>query len=430
MSFIIAIDGPSGTGKGTISKIIADKFKFQYLDTGAMYRCVTIKIIREKVNLENEEKIKEILKNIKIDLDGEKVFLDGEDVTRTIREEKVTNFVSEVSKNAIIRANLVELQRRISEGKNIVVDGRDIGTVVFPNAEIKIYLDASSEERAKRRYKQNLEKGITTTLEEVKKNIEERDKADKERKIGALKKAEDATYIDTTKLSIFGAKRKVISLIKKKKKQLERIEKGYKEAPENWSKKTQRCIVKSILAFLYKLVYRPKIIGLENLPKDEGYIICANHVNYLDAAGMVVLNKFKVRFIGKADLLRFRILSWLARIFDIIPVKRNAGDIASIKLCLKALKNKEVLGIFPEGTRHGMDKNIKVKSGAVYLAAKAKVKIVPVGVSGSFKPFTRVTFNYGKPIDILELKTEDENWQENATEKVMNDIIMLTKQKD
>ena len=123
-----------------------------------MYRCVTLKIIREKVNLENEEKIKEILKNIKIDLDGEKVFLDGEDVTRTIREEKVTNFVSEVSRNAIIRANLVELQRRISEGKNIVVDGRDIGTVVFPNAEIKIYLDASSEERAKRRYKQNLEK--------------------------------------------------------------------------------------------------------------------------------------------------------------------------------------------------------------------------------------------------------------------------------
>ena len=179
MSFIIAIDGPSGTGKGTISKIIADKFKFQYLDTGAMYRCVTLKIIREKVNLENEDKIKEILKNIKIDLDGEKVFLDGEDVTRIIREEKVTNFVSEVSKNAIVRTNLVELQRRISEGKNIVLDGRDIGTVVFPNAEIKIYLDASSEERAKRRYKQNLEKGITTTLEEVKKNIEERDKADK-----------------------------------------------------------------------------------------------------------------------------------------------------------------------------------------------------------------------------------------------------------
>ena len=120
--------------------------------------------------------------------------------------------------------------------------------------------------------------------------------------------------------------------------------------------------------------------------------------------GMVVLNKFKVRFIGKADLLRFRILSWLARIFDIIPVKRNAGDIASIKLCLKALKNKEVLGIFPEGTRHGMDKNIKVKSGAVYLAAKAKVKIVPVGVSGSFKPFTRVTFNYGKANRYIRIK--------------------------
>lgn len=128
--------------------------------------------------------------------------------------------------------------------------------------------------------------------------------------------------------------------------------------------------------------------------------------------------------------MRSRILSYLAKTFDIIPVKRDTGDITSIKICLKALKNKEVLGIFPEGTRKGIDKNVKMKNGAVYLAQKANVKIVPAGVQGSFKPFTKVTFNYGKPIDVCKIKETNENWQDEATKLVMDNIIMLTKKKD
>ena len=170
--------------------------------------------------------------------------------------------------------------------------------------------------------------------------------------------------------------------------------------------------------------------GLENLPKDVGYIICANHMNYLDAAGLILCNKFPIRFIAKADLYRFGILSYLGHLFDIIPVKRDKSDINSIKLCLKALKNKEILGIFPEGTRKGLEKNAKVKNGAVFLAEKAKVKIIPVGISGSFKPFTKVTFNYGKPIDVQEFKKDGSDWLDKASNKVMNDIVMLTKKED
>ena len=430
MSFIVAIDGPSGTGKGTITELIAKKFNFQYLDTGATYRCVTLKMIKENIKLDETEKIKEMLKNIKIDFEGEKVFLEGEEVTKKIREEEVTNLVSQVSHIGEVRSAMVELQRRMSEGKEVILDGRDIGTNVFPNAEVKIYLDASSEERAKRRFKQNQEKGIDIPFEEVKKNIEFRDQNDKSAKVGALKQAEDAVYIDTTNLSIKEVEKKVSDVIKKKQKLIKKIENGYVMTKDTKWKRFSRGFVKGFLGGLYRIIYRPKMNGLENLPKDEGYIICANHMNYLDAAGLILCNKFPIRFIAKADLYRFGILSYLGHLFDIIPVKRDKSDINSIKLCLKALKNKEILGIFPEGTRKGLEKNAKVKNGAVFLAEKAKVKIIPVGISGSFKPFTKVTFNYGKPIDVQEFKKDGSDWLDKASNKVMNDIVMLTKKED
>ena len=430
MSFIVAIDGPSGTGKGTITELIAKKYNFQYLDTGATYRCVTLKMIKENIQLNETEKIKEMLKNIKIDFEGEKVFLDGEEVTKKIREEDVTNMVSQVSHLQEVRTAMVELQRRMSEGKEVILDGRDIGTNVFPNAEVKIYLDASSEERAKRRFKQNQEKGIDIPFEEVKKNIEFRDQNDKNAKVGALKQAEDAVYIDTTNLSIKEVEKKVSDVIKKKQKLIKKIENGYVMTKDTKWKRFSRGFVKGFLGGLYRIIYRPKMNGLENLPKDEGYIICANHMNYLDAAGLILCNKFPIRFIAKADLYRFGILSYLGHLFDIIPVKRDKSDINSIKLCLKALKNKEILGIFPEGTRKGLEKNAKVKNGAVFLAEKAKVKIIPVGISGSFKPFTKVTFNYGKPIDVQEFKKDGSDWLDKASNKVMNDIVMLTKKED
>ena len=429
MSFIIAVDGPSGTGKGTITKLVAEKFDFQYLDTGAMYRCVTLKMINEKVGLEDEEKIENILKNIKIDLDGDKIFLDGTDVSKRIREEDVTKLVSQVSHIPIVRTSMVELQRRISEGKSVILDGRDIGTNVFPNAEVKIYLDASTEERAKRRFKQNKEKGIDIPFEEVKKNIEFRDNNDKNSKVGPLKKAKDAVYIDSTNLSIKQVERKVVKVIKEKQKQIKKIENAYVMTKDTPLKKFTHGFIKDFLGLLYRIVYRPKIVGLDNFPEDEGFIICSKHINYLDAAGIILLNKKNIRFIAKADLYRFGILSWLGHLFNIIPVKRGKSDINSIKLCLKALKNKETLGIFPEWTRKGLEKHMKVKNGAVFLAEKAKVKIVPVGIQGSFKPFTRITFNYGKPIDVHEFNNGDEDWLDKASQKVMNDIIMLTKEK-
>ena len=430
MAFVVAVDGPSGTGKGTVTSAIAKKFNLMYLDTGATYRCVTLKLLNEKIAFTDIEGIKKALKEIKIEFDDGKVFLDGKDVTKEIREEKVANNVSPVSHILEVRLAMVDLQRKMSEGKDVILEGRDIGTNVFPNANIKFYLNASQEERVRRRVKQNKEKGIEMSIEDVEKNIATRDYNDLHSDIGPLKQAEDAIYIDTTNLSIKDVVRIMSKRIKPILRTEKRIEKGYTHRKETTWKKVERKLVKWFLAGLYHIVYRVKKVGIENISGDEGLIICGNHVNYIDAVGIVVLNRRPIRFVGKSDLCRIPIILWLARLFNIIPVKRDSSDMTSIKLCLKGLKEKDAIGIFPEGTRHGMDKQVKFKNGAVFMAYKAHVRIVPVGISGSFKPFTKVVFNYGKPIDILKYKTTDPDWMDTATEEVMKEIVRLTNAKN
>lgn len=217
MSFVVAIDGPAGAGKGTITKLVGEKLNLVNVDTGATFRCVALNMLKENVGIDEEEKIKAILEKINIEMypDGE-IFLNGEDVTKRIRENDVNNFVSPVSTIKVVREKLLEIQRKIAEGKNVIMEGRDIGTTVFPNADVKIYLDATPEERARRRVLQNKEKGIETSYEEVLENIKDRDYRDSNREIAPLRKAEDAIYIDSSDMTIEEVVNKVIDIINKK----------------------------------------------------------------------------------------------------------------------------------------------------------------------------------------------------------------------
>lgn len=219
--FIVAIDGPAGTGKGTITKIVAEKLGLVTIDTGATYRCITLAMIKQNVKLEEEEKIKEILEKSKIEfknINGEQhTFLNDEDVSKEIRSNKVNSMVSQVSALKFVRYKMVDLQRKLAEGKDVIMEGRDIGTYVFPNADVKIYLDAQPEERARRRQKQNEEVGIQSTYEEVLAGIIARDENDKNKEMGALKVAEDAIVVDGTHGTIEENVQKVIEIINKKK---------------------------------------------------------------------------------------------------------------------------------------------------------------------------------------------------------------------
>ena len=200
---IITIDGPSGAGKSTIAKLIADKLGFKYLDTGAMYRAVTLYMIENQVDIKNEEEVINALNKLNIGFDSNyRIYLDSQDITEDIRKEKVVKFVSEVSAISSVRRKMVDLQRDIAKEGNYILDGRDAGSVVFPNADYKFYLEASLEERAKRRYKEELSKEVDISFEAVKEGIKKRDKYDCNRKDSPLVVPENAIIIDTTNMTI------------------------------------------------------------------------------------------------------------------------------------------------------------------------------------------------------------------------------------
>ena len=228
MSYIVAIDGPAGAGKGTITKLVAKELGLVSIDTGMLYRCHALAILRNNINLSNEKEIEDMLDKIKIELRNENnkqtVFLNGEDVTSEIRMPEISKVVSKTSSILGVREKITNLERKIGyewlkQGKNIIMEGRDITTVVFPEADVKIYLDATPIERAKRRCRQNKRNGINQSFNEVLQSIMERDKNDMNKKVGALKKAPDAIYVDSSKSNVNKIKQKIINIIRQKTKE-------------------------------------------------------------------------------------------------------------------------------------------------------------------------------------------------------------------
>jgi len=216
--FVIAIDGPAGAGKSTVAKLVAKKLGFLYVDTGAMYRALTLKAINEKIPFSDEKKLIEMARNTSIELQDDtnyKVFLDGKDVSTAIRTEEVSKGTQFIASILPIREILWKMQRDLRERYNIVMEGRDIGSKVFPDAQLKIFLDASVKERAKRRYLQLKEMGIEGDLKMIEKEILERDEKDRKRSISPLVQLPDAVYIDTTGMTIPQVVESIVNLYNK-----------------------------------------------------------------------------------------------------------------------------------------------------------------------------------------------------------------------
>ena len=222
MGFIVAVDGPAGSGKGTITKKIAEEMNLTSIDTGAMFRSVTLAMLEEDIKTDEIDKIAKLLEQIKIEFktigNDKRIFLNGKDVSLEIRTKKVNENVSQVSAIGIVRTKMAELQREMAKSIDVIMEGRDIGTNVFPNADVKIYLDATPEERAKRRYLQNKENGIEIPFEEILENVKQRDFIDSTREIAPLKKAEDAIYIDSSNMSIEEVVNEIKNIISNKRK--------------------------------------------------------------------------------------------------------------------------------------------------------------------------------------------------------------------
>lgn len=221
-SIQIALDGPAAAGKSTIAKIVAEQLGYIYIDTGAMYRAITLKALNAGIDLTDGEQAGHLLKETQIDLqpseNGQLVFLDGINVTEDIRSQNVTQSVSQMASHESVRVQMVKLQQLLSSGRGVVMDGRDIGTQVLPNAELKVFMSATVEERARRRYEENRKRGIDTPLADLQEEIAARDKMDSEREVSPLRQAEDALFLDTTNLKISEAASKILLLAEERLK--------------------------------------------------------------------------------------------------------------------------------------------------------------------------------------------------------------------
>ena len=218
-NLIIAIDGPAGSGKSTVCRLLAEELKYLYVDTGAMYRALTWKAIDENLDLTDGESLAELARRTSVKLEKDKkVFVDGIDVTEKIRNPEITKNVSHIANVPEVRERMVTLQREAGRTGGAVLEGRDIGTIVFPDADIKIYLDAELEERARRRYKELKEKGYQVEIDKVVKDLAARDETDRGRKIAPLRVAEDATVIDTTHMNINQVVEKLLDILEDKNK--------------------------------------------------------------------------------------------------------------------------------------------------------------------------------------------------------------------
>ncbi len=213
MHKVVAIDGPAGSGKGTVAKLIAQKLNLTYIDTGAMYRAVAYATLKNNIAIDDKEAIVALARNCDIDFKDSKTYLNGEDVSHEIRTMEVTKIVSQISSIVELRELLVEQQREMGSKTDVVMEGRDITTVVFPDANYKFYLDASVESRALRRFKENQEKGIESSYDEILENIKKRDYNDMHKEVGSLTRTEDAVYIDSTDLTIDEVVNKMIEVI-------------------------------------------------------------------------------------------------------------------------------------------------------------------------------------------------------------------------
>lgn len=193
-----------------------------------------------------------------------------------------------------------------------------------------------------------------------------------------------------------------------------------------------RVIIKTIFKIIAIILYRPKIVGKENLPKETGALLCPNHVHNLDSAVIVSMFHRKVNVLAKEELFKNRFICWLADLFGIYPVKRGSADLQAIKISLKLLKHDELLLMFPEGTRNGLAKGVKPKNGAVLISATAEKPIIPIGIQGSFKPFRKVIVNIGKPIDYSKYKDDikDKELMTKLTDELMSKVIKLRDEKE
>jgi len=436
MGKIIAIDGPAGAGKSTTARLLAARLGYTYFDSGALYRAAAFLALEQGISLENEEKLAEIAKTMNIRFQTEeernRVFIADREITEAIRTPEIDRGVTPVAALSRVRKAIVERLQELGKGQNVVVEGRDVTTVVFPTADLKIYLDAAPDERVKRRLLEYQAVDKQADPELLAEDLKRRDKADKGRKEGALKIAPDAVVIDTTGLSVEEQVAKVLALAEEKLS----VPKEDKVVVRRSRMKWFYLLVWSSVRNLSRVLWRLSWEGIENIPREGGVIIASNHISYYDPPFVSVSCPREVHFMAKRELFSIPLLGFIIRNLNAFPVSRGKYDRQALEAAIEVLKKGEALIVFPEGTRsRKKGEFLSPKAGIGVLAREGQVPIVPTYISGSdelpkvFFSFGRVRVIFGKPIPkewVMSLPEGKAGYQQIA-EEVMRKIGELKK---
>lgn len=422
----IAIDGPGGAGKSTIAKTLADALHFVYVDTGAIYRTVGLYMHRIGIAPEDTSGIEKNIGGVHLAIryeDGvQKMLLDGEDVGGLIRTPLISKYASCVSAVPAVRDFLFATQRELAKQNHVIMDGRDIGTVILPDADVKIFLTASPEARARRRVTQLEQKGETVSYDEILAAMQERDARDSGRSVAPLRAAEDAVLLDTSALtldeSIAAAKQIVCDSLAAKGIALPTAEKEaetlckvpQKKQIDGGTDRNNRGFymwMRKYAAGLIRACMRVRTYGAEREQTEGALIVCANHTAMLDVLSLAISFKRQLRYLAKKELFSVPLLAPLIRSLGAYAVDRGTGDVAAIKKTLSLLEAGEVVAMFPQGTRYrGVDPaDTPVKPGIGMLVYRSKADVQPVFVRVKgyrYRLFCKKEVIIGAPIRYAE----------------------------
>ena len=413
----IAIDGPGGAGKSSVAKAVAKKLGIIYVDTGALYRTIALHMLKENISPSDNESVVAELKNLKVDLKfiyGKQIILlNGKDVGDSIRTPEISMAASTVSAIKEVREYLLSMQRNIARNNSVIMDGRDIGTVILPYAEVKIFLTASPEARAKRRYDELIAKGQSVTYEQVYTEMVERDKNDSTRAIAPCVPAEDATYLDNSTLDLDGTAKAIIKIVRKHKKSF-----YMKLYP--W------------LAPLIRFFQRIEPVGLEKIPTNRNYVICSNHIAAKDVIMIGVCYPRDIRFVAKKELFSVPLLGWLIKKLGAVKLDRGGSDVAAIKKTVNLAKAGHNVAIFPQGHRYpGVDPSTTpTKNGAAMISYKSESDVLPVFIkvkNNKYAFLRKIQIIFGEPIKYEELEFVNGGSDEykRATDKIFSEVLKL-----
>jgi cytidylate kinase len=372
---VITIDGPAGAGKTTVARLLAEHLGYDLIPTGAMYRALALSILRAGVPAEDPMALARHLAPIEVRLHNGRVLLDGEDVTREIRTQAVADATSTLSMRREVRDKVTPLQRRAAEPGGVVLEGRDTGTVVCPQADVKFFLTASLESRARRRHAELAAQGIVADLDVVRDEIKDRDRQDTTRALAPLVKASDALEIDTSDLTV--------------EQVVERMRAAIEARQAGPARSRFYAAMRALAVGVMRAMFRLEARGTEHVPLHGPVLLVSNHSSLLDPPLVGGACPRQLTFLAKAELFAVPGFGRLIHALNARPVRREGADAAALRVALRVLEHGGALLVFPEGTRGPEGHLREPKPGAALLAVLSGASVVPVLVRGSGRAWPR-----------------------------------------